>query len=203
MDGSYSLEELIEMLDECLINATKVPFGKKDLVDVEKMTDIVDRIRRLIPAEISDAKRIVSDKNQILSRAAKEAESIKADAEKKRAELLEQTDILREARTRANEILTEAQNQANRIYTTANAFADSTFSYMEQILTRDLTDIHTLRQNLATSGNVAGAQPKAQQPAAAPAAKQPAAPTGNPATKTVVHPSQQAAAAAQQGFMKK
>ncbi len=171
MDGSYSLEELIEMLDECLINATKVPFGKKDLVDVEKMTDIVDRIRRLIPTEIDDAKRIVGDKNQIIARAKQEAEAIRADAEKRRTEILDQTDILREARTRANEILTEAQTQANKIYTTANTFADSTFSFIEQVLTRDLNDIHTLRQNLANSGNVAGGQPKAnaagQKPAGA------------------------------------
>lgn len=166
MDGSYSLEELLTMLDECLIDAHRWPFGKRDLVDTDKMTQIIDRIRRMIPDEIDNAKRIVADKNQIIHKARQEAEAIIKDAEKRRAEMLNQSEIYAEACDRAKELLSEAQSRANQMYASANGFADSTFSYIEQVLTRDLEDVRMLRTNLANSGNVAGAQAQKAQAAA-------------------------------------
>lgn len=167
MDGSYSLEELLEMMDECLDNGRRMPFGKRDLVDVDQAREILERIRRLIPTEVDDAKRIVSDKNQIISRARQDADRIVKEAEKRRNDLLDQSDMMQEARSRANEILQDAQNKANQIYATSVTFADSTLAYLEQVFSRDLGDIHTLRTNLANSGNVAGGQQKPQggQPA--------------------------------------
>lgn len=169
--ASYSLDELIDKLDECLDKAVRVPFGKKDLVDVETMTEIVYRIRRLIPEEIDDAKHIVSDRTAIIEKAKQEAASIIKEAEAKRQQILDHEDIMREAHARANEIITAAQKESNNLYSAANQFADTKLASLETLLSRDLADIHMLRTSLANkSGNV---QPQAQQ---RPAQQRPAQP---------------------------
>ncbi|MBS7369877.1 MAG: hypothetical protein KIG62_07035 [Oscillospiraceae bacterium] len=176
--ASYSLDELIDMLDDTLDKAVRFPFGKKDLVDVGKMTEIVYRIRRLIPEEIDDAKHIVSDRTAIIEKAKQEAAAIIKDAEARRKQILDHEDIMREAHTRANEIITAAQKESNSLYAAANQFADTKLATLENVLSKDLADIHMLRTNLAgKSGQPQQVPPqKTVQPAPAPRPAQPAAP---------------------------
>lgn len=69
MDNSYSIEELIEMLEDLLSDATHVPFGKKSLVDVNKMSEVITDMRMVLPMEIQQAQKVVLDKNNIIAEA--------------------------------------------------------------------------------------------------------------------------------------
>ena len=73
MQNSYSIEDLIEMLEDLIHDATRVPFGKKSMVDVAKLNDIVSDMRLVLPTEIRQAQKVVEDKNRIIHDAEKEA----------------------------------------------------------------------------------------------------------------------------------
>lgn len=174
MDGTYSLEDLIAELDECLINAQPVPFSKKSMVDVAKMIDIVDRMRMVFPDEIKSAKRVVDDRNAIIKNAKEEAEKIVRKAEKQRADILNASDMMKEARQRAAETISEAQSYSQALKSKANSFADTTLYTLEQLITGQLVDIRNLRSTIAGAANPQRQAAKpAQQPAQTQQAQQP------------------------------
>ena len=71
-----NMEELLEQLDEALSVGVKLP-GKRCIVEIEVLRNLVDDIRMAMPNEIKQAKGICADRADIISNAKKEAESIK------------------------------------------------------------------------------------------------------------------------------
>ena len=61
-----TIDELLDIMDETLEEATTLPFtGGKRMVDVEKVRDIMDDIRLSMPQEIKQARAIVEDRGRI------------------------------------------------------------------------------------------------------------------------------------------
>lgn len=160
MENSYSLYDYIEMLEDIITKAMRVPFGKKSFVDVGELDDIVSGMRMAMPSEIQQAQRVVADKNRIISDAKKEAEDIVRRAEQRRKELLEQSDIMKEARRVATEMVAQAQARSTEIHAGTNAFADSTLSKVEAVMAKELNDLRLVRKNIQAAA-AGKAQPKA------------------------------------------
>lgn len=160
MENSYSIEDLIEMLEDIIHDATRVPFGKKSMVDVDKVNDIVSDMRMVLPMEIQQAQKVVQDKNNIIAEAKREAESIIRKAEQRRAELIEENDIMKEARRRATEVISSAQSRCTDLRASTNDFADKMLSRVEELLTTDLNNLRLLRGSIMGAAN--NIQPAAQ-----------------------------------------
>ncbi|MCH5205713.1 MAG: ATPase [Oscillospiraceae bacterium] len=152
MENSYSIEELIELLEDLINESTRVPFNKKSMVDVDKMSEILQDMRMALPMEIQQAQRVVMDKNSIISEAKREAESIIRKAEQRRAELLEESDIVKEARRRATEMVSAEQNHCTDLRTSTNEYVDKMLQRIEELLANDLNHLKILR------GSINGAQ---------------------------------------------
>ncbi len=61
MENSYSIHDLLGQLEDLMSEATRVPFGKKSMVDIDRMNEVVQDIRMALPPEIKQAQNIVSD----------------------------------------------------------------------------------------------------------------------------------------------
>ncbi len=166
MQNSYSIEDLIEMLEDLIHDATRVPFGKKSMVDVAKLNDIVSDMRLSLPTEIRQAQKVVEDKNRIIRDAEKEAESIIRKAEQRRRELIEESDIMKEARRRATEVISTAQARCTDLRVSTDDFADKMLMRVEELLRKDLSDLQLLRKSISSANNsIQPQQPiKPQQP---------------------------------------
>lgn len=163
MENSYSIEELIELLEDVLHKATRVPFGKKSMADVDEIADIVSDMRMVLPMEIQQAQKVVSDKNNIIADAKREAESIIRKAEQRRAELIEESDVMREARRRATEIISAAQTRSSDLRMSTNEFADKMLMRVEELLTTDLNNLKLLRGSINGAQNgIRPSEPKTQ-----------------------------------------
>lgn len=164
MENSYSIEDLIEMLEDIIHDATRVPFGKKSMVDVDKINDIVSDMRMVLPMEIQQAQKVVSDKNSIVSEAKREAESIIRKAEQRRAELIEESDVMKEARRRATEIISSAQSRCTDLRVSTNDFADKMLMRVEELLANDLNNLKLLRSSISGASNNIQSAPSMNQP---------------------------------------
>ncbi|MBP1563860.1 MAG: hypothetical protein J6C38_09130 [Oscillospiraceae bacterium] len=154
MQNSYSIEDLIEMLEDLIHEATRVPFGKKSMVDVAKLNDIVSDMRLSLPTEIRQAQKVVEDKNRIIHDAEKEAEGIIRKAEQRRRELIEESDIMKEARRRATEVISAAQARCTDLRVSTDDFADKMLMRVEELLKKDLSDLQLLRKSINGSNNI-------------------------------------------------
>ena len=148
MEKSHSLQDLIEMLEDLLSDATRVPFKKKSLVDVDKMSEIIGDMQMALPVEIQQAQKVVMDKNIIINEAKKEAESIIRKAEQRRAELLDENDLVREARRRATEMVSAEQNRCTDLRASTNDYVDKMLRRIEELLANDLNNLETLRTSI-------------------------------------------------------
>lgn len=160
MENNYSIEDLIDALEDLIHNAVRVPFGKKSMIDVDKVAEIVADIRIALPTEIKQAQNVVQDKNNIISEAKHEAEVIVRKAEQRREELIESSDIMKEARRRSTEIISQAQNRSTDLRVSTNEFADKMLSRIENLLASDINNIKVLRANINGSmNNIQPSQP--------------------------------------------
>lgn len=160
MENNYAIEDLIDSLEDLIHNAVRVPFGKKSMIDVDKVAEIVSDIRIALPTEIKQAQNVVQDKNNIISEAKREAEMIVRKAEQRREELIESSDIMKEARRRSTEIISQAQNRSTDLRVSTNEFADKMLSRIENLLSGDINNIRVLRANINGSmNNIQPSQP--------------------------------------------
>lgn len=160
MENNYAIEDLIDSLEDLIHSAMRVPFGKKSMIDVDKVAEIVADIRIALPTEIKQAQNVVQDKNNIISDAKREAEMIIRKAEQRREELIDQSDIMKEARRRSTEIISQAQNRSSDLRISTNDFADKMLARIENLLAGDINNIKVLRSSINSSMNgIQTAQP--------------------------------------------
>ncbi len=150
------------MLEDLLSDATRFPFGKKDLVDINKLSEIIADMRMVLPLEIQQAQKVVMDKNNIIAEARGEAESIIRKAEQRRAELLEESELVKEARKRATEMLTDTQNRCIDMRKSTEDYADKLLRRVEDLLVTDLNNLKILRGGIVGTQNELRGAPKIQ-----------------------------------------
>lgn len=143
------VDELINELQDLVADAKVVPLtGGKVMVEAEKIYDILDEIQDTLPAEVRQAKNIVSDRSQIIAEAKKEAEDIIRAAEERKKAMIDQSEIMRAAKAEANELLTEVKSKAAEMRKAANDYVENIMKKTDDAITAQLTELRKTRQNL-------------------------------------------------------
>ena len=146
---AVSLETLLENLEEILEEGMSVPLsGGKRMVDVDAARDIIDDIRLNMPAEILQAKAIVQERTQILTKAKKEAEDMVKTAEDRARTLLNREEIVRQAETKARAITAEAQQQAAQLRASVTKYCDNLLAGTQEQMQKNYNEIKTIREGL-------------------------------------------------------
>ena len=82
-----------------------VPLGNdKCIVERDKVLGMIEDIKSRIPAELAEAKRLVSARDEFIGNAKREAESIRRAAEEKARAMVDEQEIVRVARAKAAEM---------------------------------------------------------------------------------------------------
>lgn len=144
-----NIDEILEMMDDTLDKAMAVPFsGKKSLIDIDKMRDLIGEIRLSLPNEIKQAKKLVQDRKIIINEAKTEADGIIKKAEEKAKLLVSTQEITKQAQQRSSEIMTAAQQKSKELRTTTNDYVDNMLGRVEELLSGDVSDIRKARSAL-------------------------------------------------------
>jgi len=114
------IEDMVERVYEVIESARGVVFTSKVSVDKDSLFNIMDDIRGVIydmrrglPSEISQAKRVLSDKDAHLSDARTKAEMIIKAAQTEADRRLDDHEITVESRRLAQQIVNEAKEEAS------------------------------------------------------------------------------------------
>ena len=142
-----SIEELLEEFDEVLDTGMKLP-GKRTLLDAERVRELVDDIRLNLPAEIKQAKSIVNDRTDIITRAKSEADEIIKRANERAQAMVAQEEITRLADEKAREIIAAAQSKSREMRKAAQEFVDDIMQRADEGLTANLAEVRKTRASL-------------------------------------------------------
>lgn len=141
-----NIDEILELMDEVLERSWSLPLsGGRCVVDAEKMRNLVDDVRMNLPAELKQARAIVSDRAEIVESARKEADQIIRRAEERARALVAQEEIMRQAQAKAAEIQSQAQMKSREIRQAAQDFSESCLIRTEEVLMKSLTEIKSTR----------------------------------------------------------
>ncbi|BFT66151.1 MULTISPECIES: ATPase [Parvimonas] len=151
--------ELIDRIEDLVEESSSLPFSKKVMVDSEALFFILKEMRESIPEEIKQAEWIQEEKDRILNDASKDANQIleqannesyriKADAEARYEKMINESDVVVAAESKANEILLKAEQNAKTIRIQTNTYVDDVLSKTQEKLRDLITVLDTNRSEL-------------------------------------------------------
>ena len=149
-----TIESLIEELEQIIDEGKSVPFTSNQIVDVERLRTTIEDMRLNMPDELMQARKIASERKEILTAAQStaegkitkgaeaEAENIMAEARKKANGIVEQ------ARGTAAELTEQAQKWSNDMRKSAGEYVERVVSMADEGLTNSVNEIRRVRQSL-------------------------------------------------------
>ncbi|MBP1556152.1 MAG: ATPase [Oscillospiraceae bacterium] len=147
-----TLDKILDRMDDLLSESVSLPLSNRKLVDVDRMQDLLDELRRNLPQEIKDAKGVVLDRDSILEQAENQAEDIIQKAEARARQMISEEEIFRAAKKASNEMVSAAQQKAKESERQAQEFSENALKKAEDALMVVFNQVKTAR--LSVRGNV-------------------------------------------------
>lgn len=133
-----SIEQILEELENMLLEAPRVPFTNKRMIEEDDLARLLDELRESLPGEVREANHIISDRQRILEEAQREAQNIVDQGKNYISKLTDENIITRQAQEQANEIINQARKAAHELEIDASSYADSVFTHLEKNLEKAL-----------------------------------------------------------------
>lgn len=138
--------EMIEALYQMIAEAWGVPLGnEKCIIEREKALSMLDELKARLPVEISEARRLVMAREEFITSAKKEADSMRRLAEEQARRMVEQQEIVRVARQRSTDMVNNAETVTRELKRRASEFVDQTLRETEESVTQALNAIQASR----------------------------------------------------------
>ncbi|MCC6629072.1 MAG: ATPase [Chloroflexi bacterium] len=126
---------------EAIVNAgRRIGFGRI-LLEEGELLEIVDQMHVTEPTEINQARRVILEREQILTQAQIEADSIITMARDRVNNLLSEDGLTREAKAYAEQLLSEALQEARKTRADADEYATDILVFIEDALEQNLAQV--------------------------------------------------------------
>ena len=150
--AGMTTEELLDELYDMVDKAWNLPLsGGRAVLDGEEVKQVLDEIRDRLPQELCQAKATAADRAQIISDAKREAESIVRVAEERARNMVNQDEIVRQAKAKANDLISQAQTKCREMRRASNEYVDDLMRRADEGLTENLAELRKTRQNIKAS----------------------------------------------------
>ena len=149
--SNRTTEDIIGALYDTVQDARSVPLASdKCIVERDRILDMLDEIIAQLPGELKQSRTIVESRNELISQARREAESIIRQAQEQARQLVSKEAIYTEARRRAEEMAVQAQNRVAQIQKAGNSYMDESLRQTEEVIAQALNDVRETRMKFRT-----------------------------------------------------
>jgi cell division septum initiation protein DivIVA len=135
------LQYLIDRLETMVTNARRMPITGKLLMDEQELADLIDQMRTVIPEEIKQARKILRERDSIISEAQHQADEVLRTAHEQAEMLLDEQGLLAEAQARANQYMEQIEQEAQQRIQGADDYARQVLTQLRDQLARHLRTI--------------------------------------------------------------
>ena len=148
--------QLIDRLEELFNDAKAVPFTHNVVVDEDRMLEIIDQMRVVIPDEVKKAQQVLAQKDRVMAQAQEEAERTIALAREKAEQVAAKDNIVVEAQRRADHLLNQARADADATRRDADDYVVDTLvqlqDNLERVLNQVRNGVQTIQQERVRRG---------------------------------------------------
>lgn len=131
----------LQQLDELVQEAKSMPLSSSVLVNREELLELLEAARNELPEEMKQARWIVKDREELLSKARRNGEAIIQKAQEDRARLLSDQEVVRAAQEEAERVLSDAREQARQIRLEAEDYVDAKLAQFEIVLEKTYNEL--------------------------------------------------------------
>ena len=140
------IEDIISSLYNMIQDARALPLGAdKCILERDKVLDMLDEIIAQLPAELKQSRAIVESRNELISQARRESESIVRSAQEEAAHMVSQQAIYQEAKRQCMEMVEQTKAQVAGLRKASNAYMDDALARTEEAIAKSLADVQQTR----------------------------------------------------------
>jgi hypothetical protein len=136
----------IQQLEEIVVEAKSMPLSTSVLINREEALELIQEMRAALPEEIKQARWVVKDREQLLTKARKDSEGVIQQALEEQHRLASQEEVVKAATREAERILDEARSEASQIRHEAEDYMDQRLAAFEATLGKTLEQIAQVRE---------------------------------------------------------
>lgn len=148
------IEQLISELEEYVESCKpKLWSSSEIIVNREEIDDLLHELRRKIPEEIAMHRKIINNKEAILSDARSKAQALIDEATAHKNEMISEHEVIRQAYEQANGIVNLAVKQAQDILDKATMEANELRTQASRYMEERLVDLEAVIRSAIQSSN--------------------------------------------------
>ena len=129
---------LLDQLEQLVNSSRKIRFSNKVMVDEDELLDLLDQLRTAVPDELRQAKRMLTEREKILSNAHAEADRLVHQAQEDASNIIENDKVVAAAQAQADMLLAQARESAEAVKVGADEYAVEVLRSLEQMMSNFL-----------------------------------------------------------------
>jgi hypothetical protein len=127
VDIGARLQQIVDLIEQ----AKSMPLSSSVLINREEIMELLEAARNELPEEIKQARWVVKDREELITKARRDGEALLQKAGEERARMLSEVEVVRAAQEEAAQILAEAREQARQLRLEAEDYVDAKLAQYE------------------------------------------------------------------------
>lgn len=149
--SDHNTEDIIGALYDMVQDARSMPLAAdKCILERDKVLDMLDEIIAQLPGELKQSRTIVESRNELISQARREAETILREAQEKAKQMITKEAVYAEAKKRSEELVGQTQNKINQLRKAGNEYMDESLRQTEEAISQALAEVRETRMKFRT-----------------------------------------------------
>ena len=146
-----NIEDIIGTLYDLVQDARSMPLAAdKCIVERDRVLDMLDEIIAQLPGELKQSRTIVESRNELISQARREAESIVRQAQEQAKQMITKEAIYAEAKRRSEEMVNQTQMKIAQLRKAGNDYMDDALRRTEETIAQALEEVRDTRMKFRT-----------------------------------------------------
>ena len=140
--------DVLDRIEALTSSATKLPLTRRAVINPDDIQQLVDRLRRLLPSDITEAQQIIRYRDSFVLQAQTDAKRVRTAAEAEAMQKVSDTQVMHDARKAAEQLEEDARRRAEQMAidaeTQARARVEGADAYAIDVLHRLEEELGTL-----------------------------------------------------------
>lgn len=146
-----NIEDMIGSLYDMVQDARSMPLAAdKCILERDRVLDMLDEIIAQLPGELKQSRTIVESRNELITQARREAESILRQAQEQSRQMVTKEAIYIEAKRRSEELVAQTQERINQLRKAGNEYMDEALRRTEETIAQALEEVKDTRMKFRT-----------------------------------------------------
>jgi F0F1-type ATP synthase membrane subunit b/b' len=143
-----SVEAILDELVSVVERAKSVPLSSSAIIARDEVLALLESARAAMPVELQRARHVLQDFEEIRMRAEREGAEVLDEARAQAANMVQRTEIVRQARHHAERLVEDAESEGRKIRHEADDYVDRKLAAFEIVLDRTMRTVQAGRERL-------------------------------------------------------